>query len=141
MSYKYLEHQADFGILALGGTLEEAFEDAAKAMFNIMVPLAEVKPAKEVMVEAEANDIAALFVEWLNKLLTEKDLKEMLFSEFKVTEILKKDGQFHLKGKALGEKIDLKKHHVKTEVKAATYAGLKYEIKDKKHNLQCVVDV
>lgn len=141
MSYKYLPHEADFGILAEALSLEKAFEDGASAMFAIMVPPDEVKPAKEIKIVAEANDEAALFVEWLNKILTAKDIEEMFFSKFNVTEIIKKDGKFFLKGSALGEKIDLARHHVKTEVKAATYFGLKYWQKGKLHFVQCVVDV
>jgi len=48
---------------------------------------------------------------------------------------------YRLKGTAFGEKIDPKKHSVRTEVKAATYFGLKYEFRDGSHYLQCVVDV
>ncbi len=39
------------------------------------------------------------------------------------------------------KKLDPKKHIIKTEAKAATYFGLKYEFKDGSHYLQCVIDV
>ncbi len=141
MAYKYLEHEADFGILASGNTVEEAFGEGAKAMFNLMVDLKEVKPRKHISIECDAGDVAGLFVEFLNKILTEKDVQEMFFSEFNVKEVFIKNGQFHLKATITGEPMDLKKHGVKTEVKAATYSGLKYFEKDKKHFVQCVVDV
>ncbi|MBU4015717.1 archease [Patescibacteria group bacterium] len=59
----------------------------------------------------------------------------MMFSSFKVK----------IKGKSLtadvkGEKLDPKKHHLKIEVKAATYSQLKIE-KGKEYKAQCVVDV
>ena len=35
--YEYLEHTADVKFLAYGKTLEEVFENAALAMFNVMI--------------------------------------------------------------------------------------------------------
>jgi len=46
-----------------------------------------------------------------------------------------------LKGYACGEKLDVEKHKVKTEVKAATYSQLKIEEKDGLFYVKCVVDV
>ena len=36
MPYKHLEHEADVGVLGIGKTIEEAFEEGAKAMFDVM---------------------------------------------------------------------------------------------------------
>ena len=136
MAYKYLEHEADVGILAIGDSLEEAFSEGAKAMFGVMVDVKGVEAKKSVEIKCSAKDIPALFVEWLNELIQKKDTEEMFFSKFKVKI---KDNE--LTGKAIGEKINLDKHKVKTEVKAATYSGLKYEKKGSKHALQCILDI
>lgn len=138
--YEYIEHEADIGILAIGNTLEEAFEEGARAMFNIMIELNNIEPKEEVDIKCEASGVDSLFVEWLNKLLSEKDIQNMFFSNFEVT-IEKTETNFKLNGKAFGEQMNTEKHAVKIEVKAATYSGLKYEEKDNKHYLQCVVDV
>jgi SHS2 domain-containing protein len=139
MTYKYLEHEADVGILAIGDSLEEAFAEGAKAMFNVMVDIEGVKPEKEIEIECKAKDIPALFIEWLNELINKRDVKEMFFSDFKVN--IKKGNDYELTGKAIGETINLDTHKVKTEVKAATYSGLKFEKKDNKYHLQCVLDI
>ena len=55
--------------------------------------------------------------------------------------VLLKIENLKLTGKAFGEKINSEKHEIKTEVKAATYSGLKYEEKEGKHYIQFVVDV
>ncbi len=135
MVYKYFEHQADVGIIGVGKTLEEAFQEGAKAMFQIMCDVDKVKPKKTIKIKLKSNDEESLFVDWLNELLAKKDIEEMMFSEFKVK----------IKGTSLtadvkGEKLDLKKHHLKIEVKAATYSQLKIE-KGKEYKAQCVVDV
>ena len=140
MTYKYLEHEADVGILAIGDSLEHAFVEGAKAMFNVMVDIEGVKAGKDIQIECNAKDIPALFVEWLNELINKRDVEDMFFSDFEVM-IDKAEHNYFLTGKAKGETINLRTHKVKTEVKAATYSGLKYEEKDNKHKLQCVLDI
>jgi SHS2 domain-containing protein len=140
MAYKLLPHEADIGVQGIGSTVEEAFEEGAKAMFDVMVEIKKVELKNTVDVECEAYDIEALFVEWLNNLLAKRDIDDMVFSKFEV-KIEKKDNRYHLKGKAHGEKLDQEKHKIKTEVKAATYSGLKHEEKEGKHYMQCVLDI
>jgi len=139
MDYELLDHEADMGIRGYGNTIEEAFENGAKAMFSIMIDLRRVKPEKNLKIKCEAPGIEALFVEWLNELLTKKDIEEMSFSRFKVK--IYKDSIYKLEGTASGEKFDQKKHKPKIEVKAATYSGLKTGKKDEKIFIQCIVDV
>ena len=141
MAFKYLEHEADVGLEAEGATLEEAFCEGAKATFNIMVDIKEVAPKKRVDIYCEADSIPSLFIQWLNELLSQADLNGMFFSRFEVKHI-RQEGEKHVvEGAAFGEVIDTKKHTLKTEAKAATYYGLKYETKGKKHIFRCVIDV
>lgn len=139
MMYKFLEHDADIGILASSTTLEGAFEEGATAMFEVMVDTSKVKAKKEFDICAEAESIEDLFIEWLNGLLAKKDIEEMAFSKFKV-QISKVDGTYKLTGHIWGEAF-LPTHNLKTEVKAATYSGLKYEMRKGLHTLRCVLDV
>ena len=131
--YKFLEHEADIGISVSSTSLEKMFEEGATALFKIMV--SNVKPKKKIIIKCKANDTAALFIEWLNALLAQKDIENMFFSKF---EVKIKDNK--LKAAVYGEEINIKKHKPKIEVKAATYSGLKFW-KDKKFNVQCIVDV
>ena len=75
MSYEYFEHQADIGIRGKGKTLAEAFEQAALAMFEIMVETKELKSSKPQLVEVEGNDLNDLFIGWLSELLFLKDVE------------------------------------------------------------------
>ena len=140
MSYKYLDHEADVGILAVGDSQSEAFADGAKAMFNVMVDIGGVDKSKQVDIICKAESIDKLFVEWLNELIAQADINSMFFSDFKV-EIAVVDDKFELSAIAFGEPIDQTKHKIKTEVKGATYYGLKYEEKENKFYVQCVLDV
>jgi SHS2 domain-containing protein len=54
--FKFLEHTADAYIAAHGTTLEEAFENAALAMFEVMTDTEKVSSDIEDSVEVEAED-------------------------------------------------------------------------------------
>ena len=139
--YEQFEHQADVGIRGYGETLEEAFENGAKAMFNVMVDLEKVESEKEIKIECEASNLEELFIEWLNKLLSEAGIENLVFSDFKMGEIKKMNSSYKLLGLAMGEKLDPKKHEPKVEVKAATYSQLKVEKKGNQYVVQTIVDV
>jgi SHS2 domain-containing protein len=138
--YELLPHKADVIIRGIGGSFEEAFCEAAKAMFSVMVELADVKPIGEVKIEVRARNMEELLIAWLNELLSEASLSNVLFNRFEV-KIEKENEGFVLKGIAYGEKIDPEKHKLKTEVKGATYSGLKVAEENGKFIAQCVVDV
>ena len=109
-------------------------------MFKVMCDITKVKPTKSISIEAEASDRAALFIEWLNALLAQKDIEDMLFGSFKIT-ISKTKSGYKLIGTAKGEKLSPSKHRVQTEVKAATYAQLKVWKEKDLYKTRCVVDV
>lgn len=139
MTYKLLDHEADVGIEASGETLEEVFSDGAKAMFEVMADTKSIKAIKKVAVSCQADDIPKLFIEWLNQLLTKKDIESLIFSRFEV-DITQKDNNFVLTGNAWGEEPNEERHNLKTEVKAATYSGLDYK-RNGEYIIRCVLDI
>lgn len=134
--FETFDHGADIGIRGYGRSIKEAFENGARAMFSVMVDIDEVKVKETREIFCEAPDVESLFVEWLNSLLSTAHLGRMLFSDFQV-EIM--DGK--LKGYAGGENLDIERHDMRTEVKAATYSMLKVEKVNDIYVAQCVVDV
>ncbi|MBI5049182.1 MAG: archease [Deltaproteobacteria bacterium] len=141
MPYTYLDHEADVGIRATGSTLEEAFEQGAKAMLNVMWDISTIEERQNVSIECTAGDIPELFVEALNEILSKQGIEELAIARLRVDKITNVDGRYELKGTVFGELLNLDKHTVKTEVKAATYAGLRYEEKEGQHIVQCILDV
>ena len=135
LMYELFEHKADIGIRGIGSSLEEAFAEAARAMVSVMIDIDKVIPIKPVEIKCNADNDEELFVEFLNKLLAEATINEMVFSKF-IVQIRNHE----LTGTAKGEKLDPEKHEVKTEVKAATYSQLKIQRNDK-FVAQCIVDV
>ncbi len=142
MSYSYLEHRADIGIRAEGGTLEEAFESGVEAMLNVMFDLDTIKESMSVSIRAEAADIALLFVEVLNEVLSVQDRDGLALKRLEAEGIRESERGYEFRGLAYGEGFNPERHRVKTEVKAATYSGLDYKRTEEGiHVLQCILDV
>jgi len=139
--YRLLEHVADIYVEAWGRNLEEAFEEAARAMFESMANLGNVRPEKKVRVEIEADNVETLLVDWLNELLFYVDAEGLLLSEFKVEKIEEIDSGYRLKGYAAGEPINPEKHELKVEVKAATYGLMKIEQTPEGARLRVLFDI
>lgn len=141
MSYQFLEHESDIGVRGIGSSIIEAFQETAKAMFDVMVEVKKIKPQKQVKIEATASDIEGLLVEWLNELIFQKDITGLYFSKFEILDFKKTNSKYHLNAKVWGSKIDPNKHPVKTEVKAATYSALKCGKEKGEFFCQCILDV
>lgn len=134
--WRHFAHGADLGIAGEGKTVEEAFAQAALALTGAVTD-AEVAATSHVTVACEAGDIELLFVEWLNAVIYEMAVREMLFGRFAV----KIDSQ-HLKGELWGEPIDPARHAPACEPKGATYTALRVaQDPDGLWCAQCVVDV
>ncbi len=115
--YEYFDVTADIGFKAYGKTLNEAFENAGIAMFNIITDTSDVCPKTEISFELTSEDNVSLLYDYLEELLFHHEIDFMLFSEFHV-EI---DENLHLKATMKGEEIDWDKHERKTEIKAITF--------------------
>jgi SHS2 domain-containing protein len=129
--YEYLEHTADAYIAAYGETIEEAFENAALATFNVMTEVEKVEPSVEENVEVKANDEYALLYNWLENLLIRFETTGKVYSRFKVYGIEKTPLGLRLKARIWGEPLKLEKHLSKVGVKAVTYHQMEI-IKDAK---------
>jgi len=119
--FEFLEHTADIYVAAYGSTLEEAFENAALALFEAMIDTGKVEAKVEESVEARGVDEQELLYDWLENLLVRFDETGNLYSRFKVEEIRKVDGEYRLKAKIWGEPFNPEKHPQRTGVKAVTY--------------------
>jgi SHS2 domain-containing protein len=118
---------ADVAFRAYGKNLNELFSNSALAMFDVIIDTKKVKPKVSKKIKIRGNDIQSLMFDWLNELLVFVDGDKLAFSEFDV-KVDEKD--FKLNAICRGEKMDSKKHELRTGVKSATYH--KMEIKREK---------
>jgi len=134
-AFEFLDHMADVYIAAYGRDLKEAFENAAKAMFEVMTDISTVNPKVKREIRVEGFDLESLLYEWLEELLFIFEVELIVFSEFRVKRIERVNGKYVLEAEAFGEKFDPSRHPRKTGVKAVTYSLM--EIVDKPG--ECVV--
>jgi SHS2 domain-containing protein len=138
--YRFLEHMTDAVIEATGDTLEEAFEQAARGLNDTMIDLKDVRPDREIRIDAEGHDIESLLFDWLDKVMLALVADGIATSEFSV-KIKKTDTGYTLAGTARGEKIDLKKHAYKVEIKAVTYHEMSVMQQDGKTTVRFLLDL
>ncbi|HKZ95254.1 MAG TPA: archease [Candidatus Bathyarchaeia archaeon] len=132
--FEFLEHTADLYIAAFGNSLEEAFENAAAAMFEGMTDLDSIKAQTEDNVEVEGHDEEALLYNWLEALLVKFETTNNLYSKFKITHIERTPTGLRLRAHIWGETFDPKRHLSKVGVKAVTYHRMEIP-KDKKRGV------
>lgn len=138
--WSHFDHEADMGVRGVGGTLAEAFEQAALGVMAIITSAA-VAEQTTIEIECRAPDEELLLVDWLNAVIFEMATRRMLFGGFSVL-IRRGDGEVRLTAEARGESVDRSRHEPAVEIKGATYTAL-----DVHHDAaggwlaQCVVDV
>jgi SHS2 domain-containing protein len=121
--FEILEHPADIGFRAFGGTLPELFANAALAMLSIAADPAATEPRAEYALAAESGDRESLLVDWLSEVLYWFDGKRIAFRSFRVTEF----GDTAIAAVGAGEPRDPERHRARLIVKAVTYHQLKIE--------------
>ena len=121
--YELIEHTADIGIRVRGENIKILFTNAASALFDIV---ARAKPSlrifpKKIRISVAAGSSDELLISWLNELLSLSTTKEVVFTKF----IIHKLSDTALEAIATG--YARKNFTFSTEIKAATYHGLKLE--------------
>lgn len=96
-----------------------------------------VRPSGLLELEAKGNDSASLLVSWLAEILFQAETREWAFREFKVADL----SGMQVRGWGLGEPLDLKRHHVKTEIKAPTYHMLELKEEAGQWIAQVIFDI
>jgi SHS2 domain-containing protein len=139
--FEFLEHTADVYIAAHGKNLEEAFENAAFAMFEVMTDTSKVSPSEEAAVEVEAEDEYALLYSWLEALLVKFEVNGMLCSKFKISRLEETPEGFKLTATAWGEKFNAEKHAQKVAVKAVTYHRMEIIKNTDNVTLEFILDI
>jgi SHS2 domain-containing protein len=135
--FEFIDHTADIGILAYGEDMKQLFANAARGLFSIITNLDSVAVKESRDIQVTAPDPEVLLVNWLNELIYLFDAREILFNRFEITSLT----ETGLKAKASGEKINLAKHELKTQVKAATYHMLKIEQDEDGWKAQVIFDL
>lgn len=124
------------GIVGTGATLAEAFEQVALGMSAIVTD-APIRAEQQVTIRCSAPDRELLLVDWLNALIYEMAVRNMLFGAFEV-----RIEDLELTASAWGERVDRARHQPAVEIKGATLTGVDVrQDEDGQWHARCVVDV
>jgi len=139
MGYRYAEEgpTADLTVDAWGETLDEAFGQAAMAMFNAMTPIEGIEKTLTRTFEVEGDDTGALLFNFLDELLYIHEVELVVFSVFDV-EI--DSAQTKLKATIHGEPFDVERHVRGIAIKAVTFHLMNFEPRDDGWALRVVLD-
>ena len=139
--HRLLEHTTDAYIEAWGPTLERAFAQAAEGFYETMLNLEKIDATLAVNVKADGHDKKELLYNWLEKLLLDFDITEMVYASYDIS--IASDGPtaFKLRAKVRGEKYDRSKHGAKTEVKGVTYHLMTIDESEKEARVRFILDL
>jgi SHS2 domain-containing protein len=139
--HRSLEHVTDAYMEAWGPTLERAFAQAAEGFYETMLNLEKIDPIIEAQVKADGHDEKELLYNWLETLLLEFDIKDMVYASYDIS--IASDGPtlFKLRAKVRGEKYDRSKHGAKTEVKGVTYHLMTIEQRATETTVRFILDL
>ena len=135
--WEHFSHRADMGIRGVGQSVGEAFIQAALALTATITDPSGIRcEHSAIQIECEAADLDTLLFDWLNALVYEMAVRNMLFGRFQVH--LRNR---HLQARAWGEPVDRIRHQPAVEVKGATYTELRVAKERETWVAQCVIDV
>lgn len=119
MSYKSLEHATDAIFEVNASNLEEAFVVAAKSVIETILDTNTIDETQEKTMTVLGKDLRYLLYNWLEEMiiLTITDG----FAAKTISVSLEKNTEYKITARFKGEKIDIKKHHFKVEIKAPTF--------------------
>jgi len=132
--YESLEYLSDIKLKVYGKSLKELFKNAAEGMFSLITDINKINGKVEKKIKIALNSkvkIEDLLILWLEKLLFLNEVNSLIFSEFNISCLINNDCKSTITAEIKGEKINLKKHEILTQIKAPTYHDLNIE-KDEK---------
>ena len=119
MSYKYLEHSTDAFIEVRAKNLEEAFSVAGKSVVETIIDSNNIQEIEEKNIKVKGRNLLNLLYNWLEEIVTITIADGFAIRNFSVN--IKKNKEYQIVSKVSGEKLDLKKHNFKVEIKSPTF--------------------
>jgi len=128
------EHTGEVQLHLVAPTLGQLFEEAPKALAELMVEQLAEGPAPSVeLVKLSAPDREALIVEWLNELIFRSETQQKIYGEARILRLSDTELEAEIRGKT--------PERLGTAVKAATYHRLKIVSQENGYAATVILDV
>jgi len=128
MSYKYLEHATDALIEVNAKTLEDAFSVAGKSVVETIIDSNNIQEIEEKNINVKGRNLLNLLYNWLEEIVTITITDGFAIRNFSVN--IKKNKEYQIISNISGEKLDIKKHNFKVEIKSPTFHLMEIEEND-----------
>jgi SHS2 domain-containing protein len=119
--YRLITHTADLGMEVRGKDLPDLFTQAGWSFFDIIMDARRIDLQQERTINVTAPDREALLIAWLGEFLYLFETQHLVFGKFLIQSMTPQS----LQALGWGELFDLKKHHLKSTIKAVTYHQLR----------------
>ncbi len=136
--YRFLDHPSEALVEITAKTIEEVFQDAALALFEIMTDTSRVRAEKAFDIELESDDRTSLLIDWLNRLILLHEVNKVFLSQFEVD--IRHAAAWSLKARVNGEPIR-DTHERRSGVKSATFGQFQWNESSAGHRVQFVLDI
>ena len=84
MCYEIINHTADLGIFVHGNDINNMFENAGFALFDVMLNAEKIEEKVEYNITIESNTIDDLMVNWLSELIYVFETEDLVFKRFNI---------------------------------------------------------
>jgi SHS2 domain-containing protein len=138
-SFEIIEHTADVGIRAIGGSPEEVFEQTTLGLVDIIGAWrpAPASDSDEIeRIEVEARDLGGLLVDWLEEVLFLQDSRDAVLRAVTIESVAETRAVGTVRLGPRGEEV-----LAGTAVKAITFHRLRVEPRDDGWIAEVYVDV
>lgn len=125
--YEAIEYLSDVKLRVFGKDLIELFENAAEGMFSLIIDIESIEKKFEKKMKINLREkigLEDLLIIWLEKILYLNEVNDLIFSEFKIIDLINNESESRISALLKGEKINLKKHEIFLQIKAPTYHNL-----------------
>jgi len=135
--FSTFDHTADLGIRVTAATMPGVFEEAARALFSVLLAdSAEIRPSQTDTIRIAGDEPDLLLVDWLSELLYRFEIDRMAFGTFAVM-----IGDGTLTAEVGGERLDPARHVSDHDIKAITYHDLRLEQVGGERMAEVIVDI
>jgi SHS2 domain-containing protein len=135
--FEVLEHTADIGFRAWGGSQADLFENSACALLSIAAGELAAAGTETVPVQLSAADPESLLVDWLSEILYLFDADRLAPARFQVDAITTTS----LRARISGEPRDPARHPWRLIVKAITYHQIEVAQRNGRWEAQVFLDI
>ena len=137
--YTLLNHTADAKFRAFGESLEEAFENSARAVTSLMWNAENIRSQQSIPIRVHGRDLEQLLLAFLEEILYLLDVRSFLLSDVNGTRIDKTEAGYTLESVFQGDTFG-DGYEIFGEVKAVTYGEMEI-FREHNWTVQVVVDM